>query len=826
MKKLVALILALCLAMSMLAFASAEAETKTGTAQGFAGTVTVVVTVENGDITALTVDDSGESYPSAGFDRAETVDKLIEAIIAADSADVDTFTGATVTQTAVLEALAAALADEGAAPAADAELAFTPGDYEATAYGYNGNVTAVVTFSADKLTSIKITDSVDTAHVGDIAFEIMIPEMIEANGSGVDSVSGATFSSRALKTIVNDAAEQAKCTNIAAFKANTVEHKAGDPIDVTADVVVVGAGGAGIAAAAQAVQNGNTVLVIEKNAEVGGNTLVSGGQFQSVMPYLVWDPENPDAETGVYDRDGQTYNKVKSVKGCINELKMILDWSEEPFDEEFYKTNEFVAGDALELSKHGVHAEYLPVLQDLKKEIQAYLDWAQPKLDAGADESTLTLFSTINLHIFQTYYGGLRQSADKSQWIYGDLDLVKQFIEGGQGLKEWLEDMGAHFIEDSQPTLIGALWYRENEYQPQDGNWGTYFVGPVGVIGKDNIMLRTTATDLILEDGKVTGVKATKFDGTEVTAHAAKGVVLATGGYAANIDMVLENNIYWDTQYLTTSTKTTNRSSQVGDGIVMAKEAGAASTGLGFTQLMPISWVDNGNLAFGGGNYACWINPTTGKRFVDEGSERDVLSLAEFRNGIVKNNTPGVFIEFYNAEQKIPGPPTAQLQPTDFAGRYYHIKGTVEDLTKLFADPEFAGVTADPAAVLETIKAYDQAVMGQGEFPDVGKGIASRTIGNVQKSEDGKYLPDTYDLEGADLIVRLMAPSTHHTMGGVVVDTQRHVLNEKGEIIPGLYAAGEVTGGIHGGNRLGGNAIVEIFVSGRTAANTIAEESK
>ena len=118
MKKLVALILALCLAMSMLAFASAEAETKTGTAQGFAGTVTVVVTVENGDITALTVDDSGESYPSAGFDRAETVDKLIEAIIAADSADVDTFTGATVTQTAVLEALAAALADEGAAPAA------------------------------------------------------------------------------------------------------------------------------------------------------------------------------------------------------------------------------------------------------------------------------------------------------------------------------------------------------------------------------------------------------------------------------------------------------------------------------------------------------------------------------------------------------------------------------------------------------------------------------------------------------------------------------------------------------------------------------------
>ena len=96
----------------------------------------------------------------------------------------------------------------------------------------------------------------------------------------------------------------------------------------------------------------------------------------------------------------------------------------------------------------------------------------------------------------------------------------------------------------------------------------------------------------------------------------------------------------------------------------------------------------------------------------------------------------------------------------------------------------------------------------------------------MDKTEDGKYIPDTYNLEDTDLIVRLMAPSTHHTMGGIVVDTERHVLNADGEIIPGLYAAGEVTGGIHGGNRLGGNAIVEIFVSGRTAAYTIDNENK
>ena len=819
MKKLVALLLTLCMVLSVMVFASAE--TLTGSAQGFGSEVKVELTVEDGKIVDLKVKDSGESYP---VPRKDSVGKVIAAIIEANGTEgVDVNTGATFTCAAVVEAVNKALAEGSeAVPAGD--ITFTPSEYEATAYGYNGNVTAKVTFSDTALTAVEILSSVETAHVGNIAFDIMIPEMIKANGSGVDVVSGATFSSRALKSVVNDAAEQAGCTNLDAFKANKAVN---DAIEETYDVVVVGAGGAGMAAAAQATQNGNTVLIIEKNAEIGGNTLVSGGQFQSVMPYLVWDPADPDAETGVYGRDGQTYNKVKSVNGCIEELKMILNWSEEPFDEEFYKTNEFVAGDAKELSKHGVHAEYLPVLQDLKKEIQAYLDWAQPKLDAGVQENQLALFSTLNLHIFQTYYGGLRQSADKSQWIYGDVDLVTQFIRDGQGLKEWLEDQGAVFNEETQPTLIGALWYRENEIL-DGGNWAAYFAAPMNTIMSNEankVMLRTTATQLIVEDGRVTGVKATMVDGTEVTAHATKGVVLATGGYAANIDMVLANNIYWDTQYLTTSTKTTNRSSLMGDGINMAVEVGAATTGLGFTQLMPISWVDNGNLAFGGGNYACWINPTTGKRFVDEGSERDVLSLAEFRNGIVKNNTPGVFVEFYNAEQKIPGPPTAQVQPDDFPGRYYHIKGNVEELTKLFADPEFAGVTADPAVVLETIRAYDQAVMGNGEFPDVGKGIASRTIGNCQKDENGKYLPDTYDLDNADLIVRLMAPSTHHTMGGIVVDTERHVLDTDGNVIPGLYAAGEVTGGIHGGNRLGGNAIVEIFVSGRTAANTIAAEN-
>ena len=132
----------------------------------------------------------------------------------------------------------------------------------------------------------------------------------------------------------------------------------------------------------------------------------------------------------------------------------------------------------------------------------------------------------------------------------------------------------------------------------------------------------------------------------------------------------------------------------------------------------------------------------------------------------------------------------------------------------------------DAKTVLETIEKYAKAVMGQGEFEDVGKAIASRTIGDVEKNADGSYNVDSYKLEDTELTIRLMAPSTHHTMGGVVVDTERHVLDESGKAIEGLYAAGEVTGGIHGGNRLGGNAITEIIVSGRTAAKAVTADNK
>ena len=806
-----------------------------GKGKGYSETeeITVKVTVDEKEITAVEIDGAGEV--PFGVPQFENYGGQL---IGKSEAKIDAVSGATMTRDGIVAAVEKALTQaRGESGENKAPVSFKAGEYEAEAAGYNGPVKLSVKFDADKLADIKIVSHAETEHVGDIAFKIMIPEMLEANGSGVDAVSGATFSTRALRNAVNMAAEAAGCTNLDAFMSAKVEHKPEAPINVNFDVVVVGAGGAGVAAAAQAAQYGNTVLLIEKNAEVGGNTLVSGGQYQSVMPYLVWDPKNPDATTGVYAFNGQTYEKVKSVQGCIAELKMIMNWNEAPFDTKFYETHEYVAGDAAELSKHGVHAEYLPTLQALKAEIKAYLDWAQPKLDAGIPENQLALFSTLNLHIFQTYYGGLRQSADGKTWIYGDVNLVRQFIENAQGLKEWLEGMGSTFHEDTQPTLIGALWYRENEFvgaevdtdgdgvkENYPGRWGTFFVAPVNSFLKANpknqIMLRTSVSELIKEGGRIIGVKAKRYDGTEVTALAAKGVILATGGYAANLVKVVGENVYWSSEYLSNATKTTNRSSLQGDGVTMAENVGAASTGLGFTQLMPISWVDNGNLAFGGGNYACWINPNTGKRFVDEGSERDVLSLAEFRNGMEYKGSKGAFLEFYNAAQPMPAP--VQLPATgDYPGRYYRRK--VSELGELFKE---LGVKADPKVVEQTIRDYDKAVMTGGEFPDVGKAIASRPVGNVERNSDGSYNVESYDLDNTIMTIRLLAPSTHHTMGGLVVDQGRHVLTKEGRIIPGLYAAGEVTGGIHGGNRLGGNAITEIFVSGRIAASSLNADNQ
>lgn len=842
MKKTISSVTGLLMAVSLVGCSGGKAiynaGTYTGTAAGRNGDVTVEVMVTSDKITDVKVVDQKETPAFA--EKALTA--IPEAIKKAQSAEVDVVSGATLTSEGIIGAAAQAIekAGVGYEEKEAAELKFTPGTYTGSGTGFNGPIEVSATFSEDALTAVEIVSQSETAHVGTPVYDILIPQMIEANGTGVDAVSGATFSTIGLKNAVNAAAEAAAATNMDQFQSNRLEVMAQETIEKTVDVVIVGAGGAGIAAGAEAAQAGNTVLIIEENAEIGGNTLVSGGQYQSVMPYLVWDEKNPDATTGI-GYDGKTYDKVTNqAKGNLAVLRSIMEWDEKAFDESYFKDHEYVAGDIDDLKHAGVHAEYKEILQTLKAQIKPYLEWADAKIAAGAQEQDITLFSTLELHEFQTYYGGLRQSADKSEWMYGDVELVKQFVEGGQDLKQWLEAQGSVFDGSKQLTLIGALWYRENvqvgadfdadgDGENEKGNWDAYFAAPRRTILEadeaNEIMVRTKAEELIEENGRITGVKAVRYDGTEVIAHAEKGVIIATGGYAANIKMVSDTNVYWDKKYITDATRTTNRSSLVGDGIVMAQKAGADTTGMGYAQMMPISWVDNGTLAFGSGAYCVYINPTTGHRFVNETSERDVLSLGEFRNGVDRNGTQGVFMEISNAEEVIRPivykNPDGTQKIEDVEGRQYF--RTVDQLADLFKE---LGFEADAATVRETIEKYDMAYMTDSEYPDVDKTGASRLIGMAEKKADGTYDPDTYQLDDVLLRVRIMAPSTHHTMGGLKTDLNRHVLDTKGNVIPGLYAAGEVTGGIHGGNRLGGNAIVEIYVSGRIAAQAVEADAK
>ena len=166
MKKIIAMLLSLCMLIGCAALAEGET-VLTGSAAGFASDVSVEFTVDaDGKITALTVDDSGESYPTAGIERENSVEKLIAEILEAGSADgVDTATGATFTSTAVVEAINKALAanEGGEADGEAAELAFTAGTYEATADGYNGPVTVAVTYTDSAIENIEIVNSVETA---------------------------------------------------------------------------------------------------------------------------------------------------------------------------------------------------------------------------------------------------------------------------------------------------------------------------------------------------------------------------------------------------------------------------------------------------------------------------------------------------------------------------------------------------------------------------------------------------------------------------------------------------------------------------------------
>jgi fumarate reductase flavoprotein subunit len=391
--------------------------------------------------------------------------------------------------------------------------------------------------------------------------------------------------------------------------------------------------------------------------------------------------------------------------------------------------------------------------------------------------------------------------------------------------------MGVEFM-NTQTTLPGAIWYRCNRMTgcntdtAGDGkktffakNWGAYVMAPLTHMLQANkhnkVIKSTTAKHLIMENGRVTGVKGIMDDGTTVVAHARKGVIIASGGYAANIKKVIETNKYWPAKYLSYHMGTTNRSSLLGEGLSMATEIGADECGEGWTQLLPLAFSADGLIAKGSVETAVFISPKTGKRFVDECSERDVLSLAAFENGITYKGIKGSFF-CIRADVKT-DEAGLDIITSDIPGKEWTRTG--KELSSLFKE---LGMKTDAKVVLETIREYDMAGMENRQPKDFRKQHQVGLIGTAKRKADGSYDKSTYDINNARLRIRLLAPSLHHTMGGLRIDTSRRVLDKHGKPIPGLYAAGEVTGGFFGGNRLGGNALTEVMVSGRIAAKAIS----
>jgi fumarate reductase flavoprotein subunit len=794
--------------------------TYTASGQGYGGAVDVTVTVDAKKITAVSIKGDKETEGIG----AEAIKELPAKIVAANG-KVDAVAGASFTSGAVFEALDLALAKAKGQATESAPIAFKPGTYTGIGKGYNGDVVLKVSFTENAIADIKVDKSKETEHVGDSAYPIIIKDIKDFTSTGVDTVSGASFTSRAVLAAVEDAAKQAGC-DIAALRkgAKPFVLTPGPKVVDSYDVVIVGAGGAGMAAAAQAAQDGASVLVIEKAVEMGGNTLVSGGSYQAVQPSMVWDPKNPEATTGIYEPTGAVVPKFKSDVGRIATLKTILGWSEKPFDGTIKDKAAIKSVDDYDLPGRGVHAEYLPTLQTLKGQIKEYLAYADKHFAMGQKETDLTVFSTIELHIFQTYYGGLRLDRDKTKWIVNDFALVDQMCRSAYDIRPWLEAQGSK-IDNAQRTLIGCLWQRINpalggvvDGVNYSGKWGAYFKVPENTLLKANpknkIIYRTTAKELITKGGRVTGVKAVQYDGTQVEITAKKGVILATGGYGANIKMVIDTNEYWKSEFLTKDIKTTNRNLAMGEGLVMGQKAGAALTGMGWTQLMPLGWVDNGNLAGGTGENVIYVSPAgtanAGKRYVDEAAERDVLAQGAFDYGA----EAGVYVELSSpvTMSSSGGLPSSLTSAANVPGRRFI--GTLAEAAEI--------LKIDAEVLRKTITDYDAYIIGAtNEKPVPDKTAYRGTIGSCEMDAKGNYKPETYKIE--NLQVRWLAPSTHHTMGGLVVDTSRHVLNVQGKVIPGLYAAGEVTGGFFAGNRLGGNAVMEIIVSGRIAGSSAAK---
>ncbi|HKM00481.1 MAG TPA: flavocytochrome c [Sedimentibacter sp.] len=397
-------------------------------------------------------------------------------------------------------------------------------------------------------------------------------------------------------------------------------------------------------------------------------------------------------------------------------------------------------------------------------------------LNAGGtpQQEALGIEDSAEIHYEDTMKGGYEKN---------DPELVKTLTTDAPKAVEWLISIGADLSD------VGKLGGSTNNrsHRPTGG-------APVGPhivevlkenIEKENIeiLLKTEATEILYEDNMVKGITAKDNEGNIITIEA-KAVIIATGGFSANSEMVTELNSEL------AGFGTTNHPGATGDGIVMATKIGAATTQMEEIQTHPTVVPTNGYMITEAvrGNGAIIVN-RDGKRFTNEMGTRDVVSEA-----ILEQEKETAYLFFDDSVRE-------SLSAID---GYIKMGLTTEgeSIEEIAAALE---INAENLKV--TIDSYNTYVDAQEdtEFarPDLPR-----------KLEKAKY----YAIE--------IGPAIHHTMGGLKINSNAEVLNTSGDAINGLFAAGEVTGGVHGGNRLGGNAVADIIVFGRIAGKTAAEYIK
>lgn len=358
-----------------------------------------------------------------------------------------------------------------------------------------------------------------------------------------------------------------------------------------------------------------------------------------------------------------------------------------------------------------------------------------------------------------------------------DPELVRVMAEKSSEAIDWLDTINAPLPKVSYSG--GAT--NPRIHAPEDGSGvGGYLVNAFSeqLDALDiPVRLETKATEIIMEDGKAVGVQA-ESENADITINA-KAVILATGGFGAN------EELYTKYREELKGFVTTNTPGATGDGIVMAEAIGVELVDIEQIQIHPTVEQTTSIMVTEGvrGDGAILVNQE-GKRFTNELLTRDVVSA-----NVIAQDGGYAYIIF-----------DQQLRDNLKAIESYVTAGIVEEGATI---EELAGkIEVDPAVLAETLTTWNAAVAAQSD------------------AEFERNTGMDHDLSTAPYYAIKIAPGVHHTMGGVKINTSCEVINTDGEVIPGLFAAGEVTGGIHGANRIGGNAVADIVVFGRIAGES------